>query len=291
MTHSPGLRQAIRRIPFARRIYERAYRQQLITLQMLPAFAPFSAGGLVASTRLTLLAANQTPGLLVQLMDSTGHRPLVAISPDDFCRTFGGEATVGELGALFGMHGSDKSTRHDYHPVYAGVLADLGSASGILEVGLGTNHTDVPSNMGPLGRPGASLRAFRDFLPECRIYGADIDARILFEEERIATFQVDQTDQGSLDTLAGQLPPSLDLVIDDGLHSPNANLGVLLLGLAKVRPGGWVVIEDIPRAALPIWRVAELILRDGHDCHLIESRAAFLFCVRRQHAVQAQTAS
>ena len=44
-----------------------------------------------------------------------------------------------------------------------------------LEIGLGFNNTEIMSNMSKLGNPGASLFAFRDFLPQSEIWGADID--------------------------------------------------------------------------------------------------------------------
>ena len=51
-----------------------------------------------------------------------------------------------------------------------------------------------------------------------------IDRRILFHEDRISTFWVDQTDPNSLDALAAQLGDiKFDLIIDDGLHLPHAN--------------------------------------------------------------------
>ena len=69
----------------------------------------------------------------------------------------------------------------------------------ILEIGLGTNNVDVVSNMGRDGIPGASLRAFRDYLINSKIYGADIDKSILFSEERIETYFVDQTNDTSFE--------------------------------------------------------------------------------------------
>jgi hypothetical protein len=99
----------------------------------------------------------------------------------------------------------------------------------LLEIGLGTNNPDVVSTMGASGKPGASLRAFRDFLPNARVFGADIDGRILFEEERILTYYVDQTRSISFDELADKLGnEGFDLVIDDGLHSPNANIATMI---------------------------------------------------------------
>ena len=55
--------------------------------------------------------------------------------------------------------------------------------------------------MGKLGKPGASVKAFRDFFPEAKIFGADIDKEILFKDKRINTYHVDQTDLKSLKTL------------------------------------------------------------------------------------------
>jgi hypothetical protein len=79
------------------------------------------------------------------------------------------EAAATKLKALFDEHGSDKANVHGYHPLYAAILDDPSAALSVLEIGLGTNNTDVASNMGAAGRPGASVRAFRDFLPNAAI--------------------------------------------------------------------------------------------------------------------------
>jgi hypothetical protein len=79
----------------------------------------------------------------------------------------------------------------------------------LLEIGLGTNNTDVVSNMGSEGVPDASLRAFRDYLPNARIYGAGIDKRILFEESRIKTYFADQTDLAAAARLRSHSGPGL----------------------------------------------------------------------------------
>jgi hypothetical protein len=69
------------------------------------------------------------------------------------------------LGRLLTERGSDKATAHDYHKLYSSILADREGVRSVLEIGMGSNHPDVVSNMGVEGRPGASLRAFRDFCP------------------------------------------------------------------------------------------------------------------------------
>jgi hypothetical protein len=134
--------------------------------------------------------------------------------------------------------------------------------------------------MGPAGKPGASLRAFQNFLPNSQIFGADIDASILFSDERIKTFPVDQLDRGSLVKLGHKLNPiKFDLIIDDGLHLPNANLNTLIFGLELLKSDGILVIEDISDASLIIWQIASAILSDKYRTYLIKARGGNLFVV------------
>ena len=192
--------------------------------------------------------------------------------------------TNGRLRDLFNHYGSDKASAHDYFEIYESILGSMDAVSILLEIGLGSPNSDVLSNMGPLGRPGASLRAFRDYLPNALIIGADVDSTILFEEERIRTFEVDQADRGSLERLSERLPidAGIDIIIDDGLHVPHANIATLEFGLKLIRPAGWVVIEDIVYAARPVWNlVGEMLPKTKYRSYLIESRAALVFAVQR----------
>lgn len=188
-----------------------------------------------------------------------------------------------ELAELFASHGSDKSTTHDYHVIYAGLLSRRRREElRLLEIGLGTNNVMVPSNMGPDGTPGASLRAFRDWAPEARVYGADIDKNILFCEERIATDHVDQTSTDSLASLTEVLPEEqFDLIIDDGLHSPWANVNTLNFALPLLAPGGAFVVEDILDQYLPAWEIAAALLRNSYSCRLIRCSRESVFLVER----------
>jgi len=161
------------------------------------------------------------------------------------------------LAATLNNRGSDK-VYHGYHSFYAGMLDALVATEApiaTLEVGLGTNNATAVSSMGSNGHPGASNRAFRDYLPsDAEIYGADIDRNILYQEDRIKTAYVDQLDRSSFDSTIKDLgKDTFSLIIDDGLHSLPANLNVLLFGLQHVRKGGWVVIEDITRDHFSFW--------------------------------------
>jgi hypothetical protein len=186
-----------------------------------------------------------------------------------------------ELGRLFRLHGSDKSTLHDYHTIYSSILSAKRSCKlNLLEIGIGSNNLDVPYNMGAWGKPGASLRAFREWAPDAEIFGADVDRRILFQEERISTFWVDQTNLQSLSDLASVLQrTNFDLIIDDGLHLPHANFNTLHAFLNLLKDDGVFVIEDIEEAHVPFWHLARAIL-SNYDSYLEPAKGGYVFILR-----------
>jgi hypothetical protein len=189
-----------------------------------------------------------------------------------------------ELAALFRQFGSDKATTHDYYRIYNSVL-HRDAKLNILEIGLGTNNIDVPSNMGLWGKPGASLRAFRDWAPNGKIYGADVDRRVLFDEPRISTFWVDQTDRASLSSLVSQLGQvKFDLIIDDGLHLPHANINTLTALLPLLAASGTFVVEDIEHRFEDIWRLAGALIDSRYDSRLVETKSAYAFVLRQRNS-------
>lgn len=189
-----------------------------------------------------------------------------------------------ELGELFKFHGSDKSTTHDYYIAYAEILKNKKEKPiNILEIGLGTNNIDVLSNMGVDGRPGASLRAFRDMYKKANVFGADIDKRILFTEERITTYFVDQTSAETLNELKLELEPILfDLIIDDGLHNSQANLNTTNFALDLLENDGVFIIEDIDRFDFQYYQIAEAILKDKFSVDFIETKSGDCICMFRK---------
>lgn len=114
----------------------------------------------------------------------------------------------------------------------------------VLEIGIGTNNDSLPSNMTSKGKPGASLRAWKDYFPNAMIYGADIDKDILFEEDRIKTFYVDQADRFSVAELISDIDQGFDFIIDDGLHEAHAQINLLESIYYKLNINGIYIIED-----------------------------------------------
>jgi len=254
------------------------------------AFRPYSYGSRRLLSRLTELSVNQTFPLLSTLSKNESPVSIHQYSLDEFCKTITGIGNGEyELKQNLDRYGSDKASLHHYHPIYSSLLKERSSIQAILEIGLGTNNTSIASNMGNDGKPGASLRAFRDFLPNAMIYGADFDKEILFEEDRIRTFFVDQTNPKTLETLSQNLPEFLDLIIDDGLHAPNANIATLIFALPKLKSdGGWFIVEDIQSAAIPIWEVVISILPSNrYTSYLIETKQGWMFACQKMQEDEA----
>lgn len=184
-----------------------------------------------------------------------------------------------QLHDLLVKYGTDKGTYH-YHIAYATFLKPKkNDLINILEIGLGTNNIDVKSNQGIDGKPGASLRAFRDMYKNAMVYGADIDKRILFEEERIKTFFVDQTNLQILDELKKQLQNiKFDLIIDDGLHNAHANLNTTYFALELLKDDGVFIIEDMSKDDFKYYQIAESVLKEKFTVEFVKSSNSF-FCV------------
>lgn len=170
------------------------------------------------------------------------------------------------IAQLCTRHGSDKgsaspdtrpypwaphSYSHFYHLIFGGRRH---SVKRVFECGIGTNNPSMPSSMGSNGIPGASLRVWRDYFPNATVYGADIDAAILFSEERIETRWLDQTSVSSIRALwadIGQEP--FEVMIDDGLHTFEAGSTLLSNSLTYLDETGVYIIEDVVAKDLPLY--------------------------------------
>ena len=116
----------------------------------------------------------------------------------------------------------------------------------VFECGLGTNNTDYSCNMSIDGTPGASLRVWRDYFKNAQIYGADIDKNVLFQEDRIKTFYVDQLNTPSIETMWKKIGiENFDIIIDDGLHDADANINLFTNSFNKLKKNGIYIIEDV----------------------------------------------
>ena len=232
--------------------------------------------------RLIIDNANTYPQSLFRLCKMIDSSAYIRIDHIDNFGNLDLELTK-KLSELFSSYGSDKSTNHDYYKFYSDSLHQLGKDArlNVLEIGIGTNNPTLVSTMGPGGNPGASLRAFRDLLSNAQIYGADIDNDILFSEDRINTAYLDQLEIMEFDRMTSILGEDrFDLIIDDGLHSVQANLNSLMFAIKHLNINGICVIEYIPERSLPAW-MPVLHLLKGQICGIVECKSAYLFWLRK----------
>lgn len=183
-----------------------------------------------------------------------------------------------KLKNLFNQYGSDKAKSLLVY-IYFEIFSNF-KINSLFEIGLGTNNIKVRSNMGLDGKPGASLRAFRDYLG-IKIYGADVDEKILFEEKNIETYFIDQLETKTIKNIKKSIP-KLDLIIDDGLHQPDANLNVIVDLLDHLNPNGILVIEDIEPNFVHTFKIIEKIYNnsDSYKSSLIKMRIGYCLLIQ-----------
>ena len=182
------------------------------------------------------------------------------------------------LAQLCDQYGSDKGEvgcdnrpypwpAHSYTDLYDFLFPPIrNNVQIVIECGIGTNNPNLLSSMGERGRPGASLRVWRDYFPNAQVIGLDIDENTLFTDERIITFQCDQTSAESIQrfrTEAALEPSSVDLIIDDGLHEISAGITFFENMVDLLAVNGTYIIEDITPNDAP--RYSKYLKRWGNS--------------------------
>lgn len=158
-----------------------------------------------------------------------------------------------DLDQLFNKHASDKQTENGYAPIYHAVLKHLREEPiTLLEIGIGTVIQGAYCSMYghdlPGYRPGASLRAWRDYFPKALIYGIDIQPdTMITDEPRIQTALCDTTDPAAVKAFSARQPAGFDVIVDDGAHIPELQLKTLRNFFPVLRSNGIYVIEDVNR--------------------------------------------
>lgn len=161
-----------------------------------------------------------------------------------------------ELCNLFEFYLSDKcpAVLHSYSPEYYKILHPYKNTfRNVLEIGIGNaplmrgikNILEAENKLNKIYKPGASLRAWRDFFINSKIYSIDIDESVLFSEDRIECFYGDQSNKNSLIEVVKKINSNLDLIIDDGSHL----IDHMILSIETLFPylnkNGLYIIEDI----------------------------------------------
>lgn len=141
-----------------------------------------------------------------------------------------GRKTESDLCSLLDSYSSDKNSAHSYGPFYEQLLSlQRNAVTSVLEIGI--YH-------------GASLRAWRDYFPNARVSGIDINPdTMLLGEDRIETFLGRQDDPADFAAVIARGP--FDLIIDDGSHEINDQLASWMSLRDFLKADGVYVVEDI----------------------------------------------
>jgi len=156
------------------------------------------------------------------------------------------------LAQLFNHYGSDKD-HNGYTPLYHTLFNHLRNDSiTMLEIGIGTMIPGVHSSMVgyslPGYKPGGSLRAWRDYFPNGRIIGMDVQPDTQFrDEERIETYLCDSRNPTLVNLCVMPMLQHIkfDIIIDDGSHAAESQLSTLDNFYPYLKDGGIYIIEDV----------------------------------------------
>jgi hypothetical protein len=173
---------------------------------------------------------------------------------------------MNQLVEIFQKYSLDK-LMNKYDKVYVDLLdTKKDIIKNVLEIGIGTIDKEKDSSMyvykqndAPQYTYGNSLRAWRDFFVNANIVGVDVDENTMFEEERIKTFCSSSFDKKTMNKILSGLD-KFDLIIDDGLHTMEANLRTLEIVFPYLKDGGMYVIEDVNQH--DDWYIDELLKDD-----------------------------
>ena len=160
-----------------------------------------------------------------------------------------------DLVALAVAHGTDKWGRHWYARHYQSHFAPRRlEPLTVLEIGVG-GYEDPAQG-------GASLRMWKAYFPQARIFGIDVHDKSGLEEDRIRIFTGRQDDRAFLDRVAAETGP-LDIVIDDGSHRNPDVIASFEALFPRLREGGIYAIEDMQTSYWPSYG-GSLDLSAGH---------------------------
>jgi hypothetical protein len=149
------------------------------------------------------------------------------------------------LRALATVYRTDKWNSHWYAQHYERHFASRRRRPlVILEIGIGGEDD-------PRGG-GGSLRMWRTYFPNGRIYGIDIFDKSAHDERRIKTFRGSQVDEEFLDKVIADIGRP-DIIIDDGSHRNDHVIKTFHKLFPSLTDTGIYAVEDTQTSYWPGW--------------------------------------
>ena len=133
---------------------------------------------------------------------------------------------------------SDKGSKHSYDKIYEQYFQPI---------------RDLPLNFLEVGIfNGNSIKAWLEYFPNATIYGIDFFDRVnpedieILKHPRVKWLQSDSTIPTLTSVVLESWPNvTFDVIIDDGLHTPEANMKTLQSLMPLLNKSGFYFIEDV----------------------------------------------
>jgi hypothetical protein len=184
------------------------------------------------------------------------------------------------LEQLFLHYGSDKPG-NGYVNTYLKYIAPIrDNIENFMEFGIGSRNQYQAWNMrgayNKHGMQGASLRAWRDWLPGTHVWGIDPQRDAVdnvLTELRIHPILGNSTDASLISSV-----PQFDIIVDDGSHCLDIQVSTCMLWFQKLMDGGLYFIEDIQERANIVniledknlqFNLLEVVNFDNHQSSLV----------------------
>ena len=181
------------------------------------------------------------------------------------------------LTSIMNKHLSDKGNLnniHNYTNMYHALFNKIRHEKlNVFEVGIGSVDENVAFHMNFSHKnysPLASLKGWRDYFIKSQIFGADIDKKILKDSDRIKTFYVDMLNKESIIDMWKTVNEKMDIIIDDGFHSFEANINFFENSIKNLNENGYFIIEDIHRKPSNIIKFYKYFSHSKYNFQIID---------------------
>jgi hypothetical protein len=106
---------------------------------------------------------------------------------------------------------------------------------------------NLPLNILEIGvRDGCSHRMWREYFPNSKVYGIDIDPRCKqSQSDRIKIYIGSQSDPAIINQAVADAVDGFDIILDDGSHVNSLTLKSFELLFPHLKRGGLYIIEDL----------------------------------------------
>jgi hypothetical protein len=200
--------------------------------------------------------------------------------------------SLNELSLKYGLDKSD--LYHDYSNYYDKILTEHRHKKiNFIEIGIGSMQENGKSSMynhhyegKEIYSIGNSLRCWNEYFYNANlILGIDIQKDCMFKENKIKTELGDSTNKSQVNKILNKYNEiEFDIILDDGLHTIDAQIKTLTNFWPFLKKGGIYFIEDIPdknELENKIKKLLPNIKIHIQECNIKNAGNSYIFLLRK----------